>query len=82
MSCTCMYGSAVVGLESLGPVAVLVLGFVAGMKWKKLDSKEKSIEAKTMQIIWEYFAQPLLFALIGLQLSFGEVTFFPSKKCQ
>uniref|UniRef100_A0A914EJ96 Cation/H+ exchanger domain-containing protein n=1 Tax=Acrobeloides nanus TaxID=290746 RepID=A0A914EJ96_9BILA len=35
--------------------------------------EEKSIEAKTMQIIWEYFAQPLLFALIGLQLSFGEL---------
>ncbi|KAI1697901.1 sodium/hydrogen exchanger family domain-containing protein [Ditylenchus destructor] len=73
------FGSIVLGVDSLGPIAVLVSAFVAAIKWRQMSisgtkkSEDTNLDndlpqEETFRIVWEYFAQPFLFSLIGYQL--------------
>ncbi|KAI1704333.1 sodium/hydrogen exchanger family domain-containing protein [Ditylenchus destructor] len=79
ISSAVFFGSIVLGVDSLGPIAVLVSAFVAAIKWRNMSTSiaKKSADStvdnglpqeKTFRIVWEYFAQPFLFSLIGYQL--------------
>uniref|UniRef100_A0A914EMY8 Cation/H+ exchanger domain-containing protein n=1 Tax=Acrobeloides nanus TaxID=290746 RepID=A0A914EMY8_9BILA len=73
ISCAFLFGSAVIELDSIGPIIVLVLGFVAAIKWRKDETSKKLPEQSALKLVWDYFAQPLLFSLIGLQLSLAQL---------
>lgn len=73
ISCASLFGFSLVGLDSMGPITVLVIGFIAAYKWRSANDPKTMPEEATLKIIWDYFAQPLLFSLIGLQLSLAQV---------
>ena len=74
-SCAILFSSNFFGVETIGPIAILVAGFVAGLRWRKLSKTETLAEDESLKIIWNYFAQPFLFALIGFQLNLSQVSF-------
>nr|XP_019594465.1 PREDICTED: sodium/hydrogen exchanger 9B1 isoform X6 [Rhinolophus sinicus] len=57
-------GSHHLGKHAAGGLCTLVLTFIGGMKW----SKEKIRVQKIMSSVWDIF-QPLLFGLVGLEVS-------------
>lgn len=64
---------AVLGGASLagaGPLAVLVLAFVAGQGW---EAGEKALVSRVFLICWQ-FAQPLLFGLIGAEVNLSNIS--------
>ena len=62
-----VYGT---GFLAAGPLAVIVVSFVASIGWKKTG---KTLVNRSLVIIWKFF-QPLLFGLIGAEVVFSEIT--------
>nr|XP_019594458.1 PREDICTED: sodium/hydrogen exchanger 9B1 isoform X1 [Rhinolophus sinicus]XP_019594459.1 PREDICTED: sodium/hydrogen exchanger 9B1 isoform X1 [Rhinolophus sinicus] len=64
MCVSAVLGSHHLGKHAAGGLCTLVLTFIGGMKW----SKEKIRVQKIMSSVWDIF-QPLLFGLVGLEVS-------------
>ena len=62
-----LFGSEVVHVEGSGGLAVLVMGFVAGIGWRSQGWKDDNPVTDALANIWLVF-QPLLFGLIGTEL--------------
>ena len=62
-----VYGT---GFLSAGPLAVIVVSFVASIGWKKAG---KTLVNRSLVIVWKFF-QPLLFGLIGTEVDFSSIT--------
>ena len=62
-----VYGT---GFLAAGPLAVIVVSFVASIGWKKTG---KTLVNRSLVIIWKFF-QPLLFGLIGAEVDFSAIT--------
>ncbi|KAH7664896.1 Mitochondrial sodium/hydrogen exchanger NHA2, partial [Aphelenchoides avenae] len=62
------FGSIALDVETIGPFAVLTAGFVAAIRWRKQAdgaTDEEMLEERCLKTMWDYFAQPFLFSLIG-----------------
>lgn len=59
-----------IGFLAAGPLAVIVVSFVAGVGWKKSG---KLLVSRSLVIIWKFF-QPLLFGLIGAEVDFSALS--------
>ncbi|KAH7711878.1 mitochondrial sodium/hydrogen exchanger 9B2-like protein [Aphelenchoides avenae] len=53
------FGSIALDVETIGPFAVLTAGFADGA------TDEEMLEERCLKTMWDYFAQPFLFSLIG-----------------
>lgn len=62
-----VYGT---GFLAAGPLAVIMVSFVASIGWKKPGT---ILVNRSLVIIWKFF-QPLLFGLIGAELDFSAIT--------
>ena len=62
-----VYGT---GFLAAGPLAVIMVSFVASIGWKKSG---KVLVNRSLVIIWKFF-QPLLFGLIGAEVDFSAIT--------
>lgn len=62
-----VYGT---GFLAAGPLAVIMVSFVASIGWKKSG---KILVNRSLVIIWKFF-QPLLFGLIGAEVDFSAIT--------
>ena len=62
-----VYGT---GFLAAGPLAVIVVSFVASIGWKKSG---KTLVNRSLVIIWKFF-QPLLFGLIGAEVDFSAIS--------
>ena len=62
-----VYGT---GFLAAGPLAVIVVSFVASIGWKKSG---KTLLNRSLVIVWKFF-QPLLFGLIGAEVDFSAIT--------
>ena len=62
-----VYGT---GFLAAGPLAVIMVSFVASIGWKKSG---KTLVNRSLVIIWK-FVQPLLFGLIGAEVDFSAIT--------
>lgn len=65
-----LFGTIKYGVDGAGAIAVLVSAFVAAYAWKK---EGELPEEDHLAIIWNLTFQPLLFGLIGFELSFDLV---------
>ncbi|KAF8373794.1 hypothetical protein PRIPAC_80223 [Pristionchus pacificus] len=63
------FGCASLHIDSAGALAVLVSAFVAASNWR--NGETASTEESSLKLFWEFFFQPLLFGLIGFQLTFS-----------
>ena len=63
-----LFGSEVVHVEGAGALAVLVMGFVAGLGWRKQGWGDDNPVSDALGKIWVVF-QPLLFGLIGTEIN-------------
>ncbi|VDL74631.1 unnamed protein product [Nippostrongylus brasiliensis] len=70
ISTTALFGSARFGVDGAGAIAVIACGFVAGNAWKK---EGELPEEDCLANMWHLVFQPLLFGLIGFELSFDMV---------
>ena len=68
-----LFGMEYIRYDTMGPIAVLVLGFVAALRWRDLSRLECLKEEKLLKNMWDYFGLPFLFALIGYQLDLEQV---------
>ncbi|CAJ0602348.1 unnamed protein product [Cylicocyclus nassatus] len=66
-----LFGTARIRLDGAGAIGVLIAAFVAGHAWKK---EGELPEEDYLALIWHHVFQPLLFGLIGLELSFGMIS--------
>lgn len=66
-----LFGTSALGVDSIGAIAVLVSAFVAGHTWK-VDGPMP--EEDNLAITWHLFFQPVLFGLIGFELSFDIIS--------
>ncbi|ETN75178.1 transporter, CPA2 family [Necator americanus] len=66
-----LLGTTKLRVDGAGAIGVLVAAFVAGHAWKK---KGELPEEDYLAIMWHHFFQPLLFGLIGLELSFEMIS--------
>ena len=64
---TALFGSEVVHVEGSGALAVLVMGFVAGIGWRSQGWEDDNPVTDVLAQIWMVF-QPLLFGLIGTEI--------------
>ena len=62
-----VYGT---GFLAAGPLAVVVVSFVASIGWKRGG---KTLVGRSLVIVWK-FLQPLLFGLIGSEVDFSAIT--------
>ena len=62
-----LFGSEVAHVEGAGALAVLVMGFVAGLGWRAQGWKDDNPVTDILGKIWIIF-QPLLFGLIGTEI--------------
>ena len=62
-----MFGSGVLHVEGSGALAVLVMGFVAGIGWRSQGWKDDNPVTDGLENLWMVF-QPLLFGLIGTEI--------------
>jgi len=62
-----VYGT---GFLAAGPLAVVVVSFVASIGWKRGG---KTLVGRSLVIVWK-FLQPLLFGLIGTEVDFNAIT--------
>ncbi|GMR47165.1 hypothetical protein PMAYCL1PPCAC_17360, partial [Pristionchus mayeri] len=63
------FGCAKLSIDSAGALAVLVSAFVAAGRWRKEEIPLS--EEASLKVLWELFFQPLLFGLIGFELTFS-----------
>ncbi|KAK6759684.1 hypothetical protein RB195_021326 [Necator americanus] len=66
-----LLGTTKLRVDGAGAIGVLVAAFVAGHAWKK---EGELPEEDYLAIMWHHFFQPLLFGLIGLELSFEMIS--------
>ncbi|KAB5518283.1 hypothetical protein PHYPO_G00163960 [Pangasianodon hypophthalmus] len=66
LSVFAVFGSNVAGFPGSGGLCTLVLAFLAGTGWEKSKAPVEEVVGK----VWDVF-QPLLFGLIGTEISFG-----------
>ncbi|XP_054163338.1 sodium/hydrogen exchanger 9B2-like [Oppia nitens] len=62
-----LFGSISMDLGGAGPLACLVVSFVAAIKWRQSDTTNEDMES-ILKVFWLIF-QPFLFALIGTEVS-------------
>ena len=62
-----LFGSEMVHVEGSGALAVLVMGFVAGIGWRSQGWEDDNPVTDVLAKIWMVF-QPLLFGLIGTEI--------------
>ena len=62
-----LFGSELVHVEGSGALAVLVMGFVAGIGWRSQGWEDDNPVTDVLAKIWMVF-QPLLFGLIGTEI--------------
>ncbi|RCN30858.1 transporter, CPA2 family [Ancylostoma caninum] len=65
-----LFGTIKLRVDGAGAIGVLVAAFVSGHEWKK---EGELPEEEYLAIMWHHAFQPLLFGLIGLELSFDTV---------
>ncbi|GMT03432.1 hypothetical protein PENTCL1PPCAC_25606, partial [Pristionchus entomophagus] len=63
------FACARLSIDSAGALAVLVTAFIAAGNWRKQE--EGLNEEALLKTLWEFFFQPLLFGLIGFELTFS-----------
>uniref|UniRef100_A0A914QBH5 Cation/H+ exchanger domain-containing protein n=1 Tax=Panagrolaimus davidi TaxID=227884 RepID=A0A914QBH5_9BILA len=68
-----LFGMDYLGYETVGPFAVLVLGFIAAFQWNREQNSKTLDEEEILKNEWKYFGLPLLFCLIGYQLDFSQL---------
>ncbi|MFH4982047.1 hypothetical protein AB6A40_008756 [Gnathostoma spinigerum] len=69
-----MFGSSGLNMDSAGPIGVLCSAFAAGYKWKQRKSPTGVLdEERRLAILWNFLFQPILFTLIGFELSFTKM---------
>uniref|UniRef100_A0A914QDD9 Cation/H+ exchanger domain-containing protein n=1 Tax=Panagrolaimus davidi TaxID=227884 RepID=A0A914QDD9_9BILA len=73
LSFSALFGTEYLGLETVGPIAVLILGFTAAFQWRQLSRLECLKEEKLLKNAWDYIGLPFLFCLIGYQLNLEQV---------
>ncbi|GMR38553.1 hypothetical protein PMAYCL1PPCAC_08748, partial [Pristionchus mayeri] len=61
------FGCTNLSIDSAGALAVLVSAFVAAGDWRKQENPMS--EETSLKIMWELFFQPMLFGLIGFELT-------------
>ncbi|RCN44137.1 transporter, CPA2 family [Ancylostoma caninum] len=69
-----LFGTIKLRVDGAGAIGVLVAAFVSGHKWKK---EGELPEEEYLAIMWHHVFQPLLFGLIGLELSFDTAALAP-----
>ncbi|EYC23569.1 hypothetical protein Y032_0015g2725 [Ancylostoma ceylanicum] len=67
-----LFGTIKLRVDGAGAIGVLVAAFVSGHKWKR---EGELPEEEYLAIMWHHAFQPLLFGLIGLELSFDMISF-------
>uniref|UniRef100_A0A914QKB6 Cation/H+ exchanger domain-containing protein n=1 Tax=Panagrolaimus davidi TaxID=227884 RepID=A0A914QKB6_9BILA len=73
LSFAALFGTEYLGLETVGPIAVLILGFTAALRWRQLSRLECLKEEKLLKNAWDYIGLPFLFCLIGYQLNLEQL---------
>ncbi|VDM77333.1 unnamed protein product [Strongylus vulgaris] len=66
-----LFGTIRLRVDGAGAVGVLIAAFVAGHAWKM---EGELPEEEYLAIMWHHVFQPLLFGLIGLELSFDMIS--------
>ncbi|XP_055338293.1 sodium/hydrogen exchanger 9B2-like [Paramacrobiotus metropolitanus] len=69
---TAVFGGNAFGYAGAGPLACLVMAFMAGIHWGKADPVSLKIVSGKFGILWRYF-QPVLFGLIGAAVSISKI---------
>uniref|UniRef100_A0A914YEQ2 Cation/H+ exchanger domain-containing protein n=1 Tax=Panagrolaimus superbus TaxID=310955 RepID=A0A914YEQ2_9BILA len=73
-SSAALFGMDYLGYETVGPFAVLVLSFIAALRWNKQQQNSKTLmEEEILENEWKYFGLPILFCLIGYQLDLNQL---------
>uniref|UniRef100_A0AC34GXL1 Cation/H+ exchanger domain-containing protein n=1 Tax=Panagrolaimus sp. ES5 TaxID=591445 RepID=A0AC34GXL1_9BILA len=73
-SSAALFGMDYLGYDTVGPFAVLVLGFIAALRWNQQQENSKTlVEEEILKNEWKYFGLPLLFCLIGYQLDLNQL---------
>ena len=65
-----VFGSNKADVPGAGALAVLTMGFVAGLGWRVQGYKDDNPVCKNLANLWVVF-QPLLFGLIGTEIKVG-----------
>uniref|UniRef100_A0AC34F5E3 Cation/H+ exchanger domain-containing protein n=1 Tax=Panagrolaimus sp. ES5 TaxID=591445 RepID=A0AC34F5E3_9BILA len=76
-SSAALFGMDYLGYKTVGPFAVLVLGFIAALYWSKEEKSKILDEEEILKNEWKYFGLPLLFCLIGYQLDLHQAALAP-----
>ena len=66
-----LFGSLAIDMGGAGPLACLVVSFVAALKWRQHEDITKPIQ-RYLKTFWLIF-QPLLFALIGTEVKLSNI---------
>ncbi|KAE9554643.1 hypothetical protein FO519_002130 [Halicephalobus sp. NKZ332] len=74
MSLAMYYGTRGIQCYIAGPVIVFLMCIVATMRWKYDNPHRTKKEERGFRIMWIFFFQPLLFALIGLLFDFSVIS--------
>ncbi|CAJ0603133.1 unnamed protein product [Cylicocyclus nassatus] len=67
-------GGQVLGFQSAGIMATVLICFMAGVRWKNNNNGKSRHEEKAFALMWDLFFMPLLFSLIGMKLDFSRMT--------
>lgn len=65
-----MFGSDQIDLSGSGPLAILILSFVASIRWRKYGWLD--VNEKRLRVLWSVF-KPYLFCLVGFNVRFSEI---------
>ncbi|KAI6243603.1 hypothetical protein M3Y99_00022100 [Aphelenchoides fujianensis] len=74
VSTALFFGSKAAGYEAFGPIAVVVVCFVAAIEWKAGGGEAGKDEEAFFRLMWTLVFQPMLFVLIGLLFDFSKIT--------
>jgi len=67
-----LFGSNKADLPGAGALAVLSMGFIAGLGWRKQGWSDDNPVSRHLASMWKIF-QPLLFGLIGTEIQVSEL---------
>ncbi|OQV23204.1 Mitochondrial sodium/hydrogen exchanger 9B2 [Hypsibius exemplaris] len=69
---TAVFGGNALKYSGAGPLATLIMAFIAGYEWRKSDAPSHKEVAEKLAKLWRYF-QPVLFGLIGAAVSIEKI---------
>uniref|UniRef100_A0A1I8A140 Na_H_Exchanger domain-containing protein n=1 Tax=Steinernema glaseri TaxID=37863 RepID=A0A1I8A140_9BILA len=69
-----LFGTLAIHCDIAGPIAIFFLSIVAAIRWKIDNGKASQPEEKFFKLAWELVFLPFLFALIGLEFVFAELS--------